>query len=242
MSNSLTRFLTWGGIIFYLISCSSCTPESETESVAMNGKIVYSVEFPFIEDKTLLKWFPTEYTTIFNEDEIYGEMNSKMNVISNRFYSNQKKFTVNQTLENMSGKYRCEMEREKVFEVVKKMPEMIISEPFGDTTIVGLSCKMAMAEFKIDSVPPVVLYYTDEINVSQPNWFNQYNKLDKFLLGYEVEQFGMRMKLMAKEYSQTEQQVDVATVFGSKNKESYDSLVAEELQIVIKEMLQDFME
>jgi len=57
---------------------------------------------------------------------------------------------------------------------------------------------MTIAEFVGDSVPSVELWHTSDINLNSPNWYNQYNKLEEVLLGYEMEQYGMRMKLRAR--------------------------------------------
>ena len=91
----------------FLSSCASESDSFETAESKTNLEVVYSVEFPFIKDKTLLKWFPTEYKAILGKHELYGEMNSKMNVICNRFYANEKEKVIFQTLENMSGNYSC---------------------------------------------------------------------------------------------------------------------------------------
>ncbi|MFK7757460.1 MAG: hypothetical protein AB8B53_11070 [Flavobacteriales bacterium] len=221
---------------------SKSDAEVNEEGQIVQGEVVYSVEFPYINDPTLIKWFPTEYTTKFNKNEIYGEMNSRMNVITNRFYSNQEAFELKQTLENMSGNYLSELTAEDVNSMVNQMPDMIISEPHGDTSIVGLKCKIAFAEFKIDSVPPVILYYTEEIKVNSPNWFNQFRGFDKFLLGYEIEQFGMRMKLMAKELKKGEPDIRLEQIYASKEKEAYTSLSGSELKSTFNQMLVDFMQ
>ena len=216
--------------------------EKKSTDNILEGIVTYSVEFPYIDDPTLIKWFPTEYITKFNKNEMYGEMNSRMNVITNRFYSNQKKFELKQTLENMSGNYLCEFSKSDVDVMVNQMPDMIISEPHGDTTIVGVKCKISYAEFKIDSIPSVILYYTEQIKVDSPNWFNQYRALDKFLLGYEIEQFGMRMKLMAKDLKIGKTIFESDQIYAGKEKKAYTEVSGDELKSTFNKMLLDFMQ
>jgi len=244
MLNS-TKFISAATALFFCFFLFTCTSESESlEDVGANSnlEVVYSVEFPFLKDKTLLKWFPTEYATILSKNELFGEMNSKMNVICNRFYANEKDKVIFQTLENMSGKYSCEMEEVDVTKFINSMPEMIISAPRADTTILGIKCQVAMAEFKIDSVPPVKLYYTNELDIENPNWYNQYREINGFLMGYEIEQFGMRMKLMAKSLTKVNKPILSDLVFGERKSENYQHKNPQELKEEIQDMIDDFME
>lgn len=226
----------------FLSSCASESDSFETAESKTNLEVVYSVEFPFIKDKTLLKWFPTEYKAILGKHELYGEMNSKMNVICNRFYANEKEKVIFQTLENMSGNYSCEMEALDVSNFIDGMLEMIISEPIADTTILGVKCKVAIAAFKIDSVPAVKLYYTNEFGIENPNWYNQYRDLNSFLMGYEIEQFGMRMKLMATSLTKVNNPIHSDLVYGDRKPDIYEPKKPKELQRVYKEMINDFIE
>jgi len=241
MKSNYLRFYFLLPLTLSTLLFMSCEDGAKSE-VQENYSITYSVEFPFIEDETLLKWFPTEYSAIFNDKELYGEMNSKMNVISNKFYSNADDLKIKQTLENMSGKYVSDLDKVDVDKMLNLMPKMKISEPLKDTVILGLNCKIALAEFLIDSVPPVKLYYTDDLTVNNPNWFNQYNELNSFLLGYEVEQFGMRMRLMAKDFKKTTDPIASTNVYGARKPASYNELSPADLRNEISEMVSDFME
>ena len=227
-------------ILFF--SCATESDSSEAAESKSNLEVVYSVEFPFIKDKTLLKWFPTEYKAIIGKHELYGEMNSKMNVICNRFYANEKEKVIFQTLENMSGNYSCEMEALDVSSFLDGMLEMIISEPIADTTILGVNCKVSIAAFKIDSVPAVKLYHTNDFGIENPNWYNQYRDLNSFLMGYEIEQFGMRMKLMATSLTKVNRPIHSELVYGDRKPGTYDHKKPKELQKVYKDMLNDFIE
>lgn len=92
-----------------------------------------------------------------------------------------------------------ELNEKQVFQYIANMPSMRL-EPTGEKdSVAGFLCDKTIAHFNIDSVPPVILYHTKEIPLKQPNWYTQYKDVDGVLLGYELEQYGMRMKLLAKE-------------------------------------------
>ncbi len=66
-------------------------------------------------------------------------------------------------------------------------------------SIAGFLCEKTIAHFLNDSVPAIELYHTKAIKVDHSNWWNQFSEIDGFLLAYEVEQYGKRMRLQARE-------------------------------------------
>ena len=46
-------------------------------------------------------------------------------------------------------------------------------------------------------VPEIEVFYTNDINMNQPNWCTQYKDIDGVLMAYEIEEFGIRMRLEA---------------------------------------------
>ncbi|MFM7770676.1 MAG: hypothetical protein ACKO8Q_08985, partial [Bacteroidota bacterium] len=53
--------------------------------------------------------------------------------------------------------------------------------------------------FNNDSLPSVDLYSTTKLDLDGDNWWNTYAGIEGTLLGYDVEQYGKRMQVRAKE-------------------------------------------
>jgi hypothetical protein len=48
------------------------------------------------------------------------------------------------------------------------------------------------------------LWYTDEIQVKNSNWYNPFKEIDGFLLAYSIDRYGIRMEFKAKGYEEVE--------------------------------------
>jgi len=171
---------------------------------------------------------------------MYGEMNSFANLICNRFYSDNKSKTLYQSFDNAGKKFQSTINEEAMVELLSDFPDMKITGEPKDTIILGFKCSKVFAEFQIDSVPAVALYYTKDINIENPNWINKYQEVDGFLLGYDIEQFGMRMRLMATELIHGEFDSEVKNIYGKGTTEDYKNLEPSELQQEFKKLVDNF--
>jgi hypothetical protein len=124
--------------------------------------------------------------------------------------------------------------------LLNDFPDMVITGEVKDTVILGLPCYKTFAEFQIDSVPAVALYYTKAINVKNPNWINKYQQVDGFLLGYDIEQFGMRMRLLATDIIQEEFSFDKENIYGKNTTLEYKELEPKALQQEFRKLVQNF--
>jgi len=205
-----------------------------------NGTIVYSVEFPFFKDEKLKKFLPKKYSLSVCEDKMYGEMNSFANLICNRFYSDNSSKVLYQSFDNAGKKFQSTINQEAMEKLLKNFPDMKVKGEPKDTTILGFNCTKVFAEFQIDSVPAVALYYTKEINIENPNWINKYEEVDGFLLGYDIEQFGMRMRLMATELIPGDFTSEVKNIYGKGSDKDYKVLEPSDLQQEFKKLVDNF--
>jgi len=179
-----------------LLILPSCGGSSEK---SIEGSITYEVTFPYVKNKVLLNVFPEEMTMTFKNGQTHSILQSLGGIVSTEFIANEKDRTFSQYLKAFQERYSMELDEKEVIQYVSSMPSMRL-EPTGEKdSVAGFLCDKTIAHFNIDSVPPVILYHTKEIELKQPNWYTQYKDVDGVLLGYELEQYGMRMKLLAKE-------------------------------------------
>lgn len=180
-------------VLFILTSCEGSSEQS------IEGSITYDVTFPYVKNKVLLNVFPEEMTMTFKNEQTHSILQSLGGIVSTEFIANEKERTFSQYLKAFQERYSMELSEKQVFQYIANMPSMRL-EPTGEKdSVAGFLCDKTIAHFNIDSVPPVILYHTKEIALNQPNWYTQYKDVDGVLLGYELEQYGMRMKLLAKE-------------------------------------------
>ena len=102
-------------------------------------------------------------------------------------------------------------------------------------TIAGYVCKRAVAIFdKIDE-KEIDLWYTDQIEMTNPNWYGPFAEIKGVLLRYDLVQYGMRMRLDA--ISVTPGEVDQAKFV---IKTDYTAVPAAVLHKELKEVMGTF--
>ena len=190
-----TRFSLFFLLLSFVLFSSRCNLDNEKP---IQGVIVYDVTFPYLKNKVLLNVFPEEMVVSFKGDQTHGMLKSLGGIVASEFISNEKERSFCQLLKAFQDRYVMELSENEVVDFVKTMPAMTFESTNETDSLAGYLCKKTIANFQLDSVPPVILYHTTEIKLNNPNWYSQYQEIDGVLLGYEVEQYGMRMKLIAK--------------------------------------------
>ena len=65
-------------------------------------------------------------------------------------------------------------------------------------SLAGKVCNKYWAVFdNLDDGYDIELFETSEIDIKNSNWCNQFSKLSGVLLGYEVERYGLQMRMRA---------------------------------------------
>ena len=216
----------------FVVYCCGCGLKSEKP---VQGVIVYDVTFPYLKDKILLNVFPEEMIVSYKGDQTHGMLKSLGGIVASEFIANEKERSFCQLLKAFQDRYVMELSENEVKQFVSSLPAMTF-EPTNETdSVAGFLCKKTIANFQLDSVPPVVLYHTTEIQLKNPNWYSQYQEIDGVLLGYEVEQYGMRMKLTAKSVEIAEVKDELFEV-----SPKYQRINSQEMKQVIDSLIGNF--
>lgn len=222
-----------GTVVFCLFTLSGCEfdrPEAE-------GRIYYELSFPFLEGNILENVFPTEMVLSFKDDRMAGEIRSLGGIMKTSFITDNDAKTIQQMLKNYSDYSFARFDEDGIRNVLSQQPGVRIESTNDSAMVAGYKCAVSVAYFLIDSVPPIQLFHTDQIDIEEPNWYTQFHELNEVLLGYEVEQFGMRMKLLATQVIKCE--VPEASFVVDQN---YQQVTGEELSEQLKTLLNEYLE
>lgn len=165
------------------------------------GSIKYKLSFPYNEGDLLVELFPQEMTMEFSDSRTRSTLKSLGDVVRTEVITDNKDKKFYQFLKSYENKYLLELDANGVNSMVSAMPQFRIVNTNEKDSVAGYLCSKSIAYFLTDSVPPITLYYTNDISIENPNWWTQFNSVPGVLLAYEVEQYGMRMKLEATEVS-----------------------------------------
>ena len=168
------------------------------------GIIIYDVTFPYEPHSIRLELYPKEMTFEFSKGLVKASLSSSFGVVSTEIIINNEDKEYSQVLKTFGDQYIMNLDANSIHTwISKNIPDRI--ESTNDTlTIAGYLCNKSIAYYNNDSLPPIQLYHTKELHIDYSNWWNQYDEVDGFLLGYELEQYGKRMRLTAREITYRE--------------------------------------
>jgi hypothetical protein len=225
--------------ILSLISCfaiiTSCG-DNRFFSSESEGSIIYDVSFPYEQNSLMLELYPKEMLFEFNNDFLRGSLKSTWGVITTDLLINKDQKTYEQFFKSFGDKYSLALKSDNMKDLFSLTPEAKITPTDDTLTIAGYLCHKSLAVFPGDTLPPIELYFTKELDITRDNWWNKYYQIDGFLLGYEVEQYGKRMKLRAREI--TFQPIAPDRFVAP---EGYTALNALDMDKQIKKVVEEFM-
>lgn len=205
MFNRIFYFLFSFGLIL-----TSCEDVRIPFLKGKEGYIKYEVSFPN-ESGVMAQFYPKEMTLFFNEHTYHAVMSSSYGVVSSEFLVDHQNHRMLQYLKAFKDKKAVELQGKLIQRWLLRYPNVKLVPTQEVDTIAGFVCQKTVAYFLNDSLPYVNLYTTKDIKVKDNNWWNKYEGVEGVLMGYEINMYGKRMCLRAKE-----------VVFENQPKEKFD--------------------
>jgi len=175
---------------FLLFSCTS------KKEVLDEGTIVYSADYPNHKKNIFL------YNILPKEVEISFKNGMVRNDISRGNFQNILLFDCNKKQMDIYFQYGEEAFKTKL--TPKEIQKMLNEQTQYDVkftddvdTLAGFNVKKALATNKKDKKDVITLWYTEEIKLKNPNWYNTFDEVPGVLLAYSVDRFGIRMDYKA---------------------------------------------
>jgi GLPGLI family protein len=185
-------------LLFALTLFWTCGKQLSLSSNA-EGMIFYDISYPREEGILMTELMPREMVMKFKNDQIFSELKSIGGLMSITISADNDKKEFVQILKDFDKRYGMKLDERKVSEWNDRNPEIRVELQEGTEWIAGYNCRKAMGRFVKDTLPSIELFYTEDIQISSPNWFNPYNSVPGVLMGYDIEYLGMRMRFRARE-------------------------------------------
>lgn len=225
-------------LLFAIVLVGACTtiPRDIFKNKISEGVIEYAVSFPYLsQDDLMAPMMPKTAIMRFKEDKFATEVESMGGVFKNKLIANRSRNQVDHQMKIFKKRVRSEMGPMELKQMLNEMPHMTIIKTDQTDSIAGFNCQKALGVFDDPSRPEVTIYYTRDIELEDPNWCTPYKGLDGVLMHYEIEQFGMRMRLEAKSVNRAE--IESSTF---KPDSTYSKVSPEALEIEMEQLLSSF--
>ncbi|MFZ1685924.1 MAG: hypothetical protein WAU70_00765 [Flavobacteriales bacterium] len=162
------------------------------------GVIEYALSFPDYDPNGLMAGMLPERTTLtFSENQQVAELSAGMGVFHTSMAANNDSKQMDYHLSVLSKKLVSHLAEKDMALFNKEEAAMAIIWTNETDTIAGFPCKKAIAVYDDVDQPEIELWYTDRIEMKDPNWFGPFKQIPGVLLRYSVVQYGMRMHLDA---------------------------------------------
>ena len=180
--------------VWFVASCSSLS----RAGTDIEGKIVYEISYPYEAQSIMMDLYPKEMTVAFKENKLHSSIKSEYDMLTTDFIvdNTQKEFA--QLLKNMSERSAMKMNKEETIHWFDAMPGYRLEKTNETKIICGYKCYKTIAHPEDTSKPTIDIYATRSIGLDNSNWWNPSGELDGFMMAYDIEQYGICMRMKAK--------------------------------------------
>lgn len=138
---------------------------------------------------------PGKMTVRFKNNMFAAEM-STMGLFTTTFIANPVKKQLIQLVKVFEIKQAC-IDDEKAIEADNAAYKVNLEETGETKDIAGYKCKKVVATMADDPTIKFDVWYTEQLNVSAPNFANPYSKIKGMLMEYRLKKFGLEMSFTA---------------------------------------------
>ena len=183
-------------LLFGVIFLSSCKDSISDKS---EGVIEYKVTYPKM-DKTnfMLDFMPKEMRMYFKDNKYITTITAGMGTFKTEFVCDQAANEFFQLVKLINKKYVLKLTGEEIPKTLESLPEYQIEFTDEYKEILGYTCKKAIVTINNESNDAFSVYYTNEINIENPNWCNQFAPIKGVMLEYQYDKYDICMRFEAK--------------------------------------------
>lgn len=186
-------------LIFLSLSCKKHKPEGIFESGRIDYKITYlESNLTSISPSMLPKKMKLEFNTEYSTNVIEGFMG----VFRLNNFTHFKNKRCSTLLEVLNKSYIYFGKRGDEMCCFENMHDMLIDYTDETKIIAGLNCNKAIITFR-NSDETFDVYYTNDINLANPNMTNPYKKIDGVLLEFQLSIKGLKMRFTAENFEKS---------------------------------------
>jgi len=220
---------------FLVVACNEIS-EKVFDSRISEGTIEYKVSFPELGDESITATLlPETMKYSFKENQFASFFEAAGGVFKNKIIANRTEKRVDHELKVFRKQIKVLMDETDVLQMLAHYPKMTVIKTEDTDSIAGFYCKKALVVFEEIEMPEIEVYYTQDINMNTPNWCTQYHEIDGVLMAYEIEEFGIRMRLEATSVDPSKVSPELL-----QPDDDYQSISKNEMDIELAQLVETF--
>jgi hypothetical protein len=177
---------------------SSCDSLSKVGS-GLEGTIIFDVSYPYEAPTVMMDLYPKEMTVVFEKHKIHASLKSSYDMLTTDFIVDHSKKEFVQLLKNMSTRSAMRMNESETAAWFDDIIQYRLEKTPETKQICGYTCSKTIAHPLDASKPSIDIYATTDVGIDDSNWWNPYRGIDGFMMAYEIEQYGICMRMQARQ-------------------------------------------
>lgn len=183
-----------------VLALSACGDDAAFEKDISEGKIIFEVTYPELDAQNLmLEMLPNEMVMTFKKDKYKSELRTGAGIVEMVVIADGEKKLLHNMVKLFSDRYVLSLDQEGTYFLANILPPFQIKYLDGVDTIADAICNRILIDFGASKNESYIFAYTNEIALENPNWCTPYHDIPGVLLDYRVENYGMNMRLRAKQ-------------------------------------------
>lgn len=194
MKKKVLVFSIFCGIATAIIvsGCATGGKGSLTEGVIEYDASVLNTDNP------MASYAPSKMTFKFKDSKCRGEISAGMGMLNTVLITDPEDKTLTQLVRVVTQKYAHVYDYTAVQKENSAIPDYILKVTDETKMIAGYKCKRAIFDFKDAKYPDYDVYFTNEIEIQNPNWASPFHEIEGVLMEYQVSRYGMDLRFTAK--------------------------------------------
>lgn len=159
---------------------------------------MYKVTYPKMDKNNfMMDFMPNKMVMKFKEDKYVTSLSAGMGMFNSKFIVDKNNSQFSQAVKLINKKYQLNLKGKAIDIAAQKIPKHNI-EPTGDIKkILNYNCNHAIVTVDNESHDAFEIYYTDKINIEDPNWGTPFAPINGVLLVYQYEKYDVCMRFEA---------------------------------------------
>jgi hypothetical protein len=168
--------------VIFAVTCNSCLIKGGKH--IDQGEIYYSIDYSGSLGSVPKEVLPKSLVVSFKDNKILFEMLSPIGNSGIMNLSNPKKDIYDTYLSLFTIKYYYAAKRDEMYPGFEAMAGIEVNKTEKKAVICGFNCKNAEVTFPANRAKIYDVWYTDEINVRNPNACSPFSDLDGVLMSF----------------------------------------------------------
>ena len=160
-----------------------------------------TIEFDAVavdKNNSLADMAPKTLLVKIKDGKSYAEMSSAMGLLTVVYISDYEAKTLTQLVKVVYKKHICIQQADELDKAIAASPKPKVQFTSDTKVIAGYKCKKAIISYDDPKMPKFDVFYTDEIAIEKPNWFNEFREIDGVLLEYQLKRYNIELRFTAK--------------------------------------------